>query len=319
MSAPFMDAQQALGFVVPQFYNIEQGIYEVKYPAFDYASIVPVITEGNEWARGTLFYSMDSAGKAEWISGEANDMPYADVSRTQNTVGFQMAGIGYEWSLEEISVAAMEGMNLQDTKARAARRIAEQFLWNIAMTGKGDGTNAEKGWTGLVNDANVTAAGATADGTGSTTTWSTKTSDQINRDIEAALTGIVTSTNEVEMADTLLLPTARLQYMASTRMGSNTDTTVLEFVRNNNVYTAQTGQQLMIRGLRALNAAGSGATARMVAFRRDPEVVRFHLPMPHRFLPPFQRSSMKWEVAGIMRTGGVEVRLPGAMSYIDGI
>ncbi len=48
-------------------------------------------------------------------------------------------------------------------------------------------------------------------------------------------------------------------------------------------------------------------------------MLRFHLPMPHRFLPPFQKSSMSYEVAGIMRTGGLEVRLPKAISYLDGI
>lgn len=68
-----------------------------------------------------------------------------------------------------------------------------------------------------------------------------------------------------------------------------------------------------------LNTAGGGGTARMIAYRRDPEVLRFHLPMPHQFLPPFQKSSMTWEVAGIMRTGGTEIRLPKAVAYVDGI
>ena len=49
-----MDAQQALGFVTPQYYNLETTIYEVKYPSFDYASLAPVVTEGNEWSRGTV-------------------------------------------------------------------------------------------------------------------------------------------------------------------------------------------------------------------------------------------------------------------------
>ncbi|WP_320196229.1 DUF2184 domain-containing protein [Agrobacterium rosae] len=310
----FTDAQAALGFVTPAFYNIERTVYKRKYPSFDYASLVPVITEGSEWARGTLFRSSDAAGKAEFLSGKGFDMPYADVTRDQFLKGFELAGIGYEWSLEELQVAALEGRQLGSEKGEAARAIAEQFLWNTAMTGQ-----AEKNWTGLVNDPTVPAATAAATGTGATTTWSTKTPEQILVDINSAIEGIVTSTQEVEMADTILLPFARFNAIATRPIGNAADKTIATFLRENNTYTSETGRPLTIRTLRALNTAGAGGTARMVAYRRDPEVVRFHLPMPHRFLPPFQKSSMTWEVAGILRTGGTEIRLPKAVSYIDGV
>lgn len=310
----FTDAQSALGFVMPAFYNIESTVYKRRYPSFDYASLIPVVTEGSEWARGTLFRSSDAAGKAEFLSGKGFDMPYADVTRDQFMKGFELAGIGYEWSLEELQVAALEGRQLGPEKGEAARAIAEQFLWTTAMVGQ-----AEKGWTGAINDPLVPATTAAATGTGSTSTWSTKTAEQILIDINSALEGIVTSTQEVEMANTILLPFSRWNVLATKPIGDNSDKTIGAFLRENNTYTAETGQPLTIRSLRALNTAGSGGTARMVAYRRDPEVLRFHLPMPHRFLPPFQKSSMTWEVAGILRTGGTEIRLPKAVSYIDGI
>lgn len=310
----FLDAQSALGFVTPQFYNIETTIYQIKYPSFDYSALIPVVTEGDPWGRGTLFRSADAAGTASFLSGKGFDIPYADVTRDQFLKGFELGGIGYEWSLEEINVARMEGRNLSDEKAQAARRISEQFLWNVAMTG-----NIEKNWTGLLNDAGVTATTATADGTGSSALWSTKTPDQILRDINAAITGIFTGSNEVEMADTVILPTARILSISTLARSANSDTTILSYLRQNNSYTAETGQPLTIRGSRALNTAGASGTARMVAYRKDPQVLRFHLPMPHQFLPPYPKSSMTYEVAGIFRTGGVEIRLPKAVSYVDGI
>lgn len=315
-----LDAQQALGFVVPQFYNIEQTIYEIKYPSFDYASLVPVITEGNEWARGTLFRSMDSAGKAEFLSGKAQDMPFADVTRNQFTQAYQLAGIGYEWSLEELSVAALEGINLDDSKARAARRISEQFLWNVAMTGRTDGvvSTSEKGWTGLLNDPNVPTVTAAAGASGQTS-WTSKTPDEIVRDVNSALAGVVSNSQETEDADTVLIPTAAYLFASSTPRSPNSDTTILDFILNKNAFTARTGQPLTIRAMRTLNTAGAAGSRRMVAYRRAPDVVRFHLPMPHRFLPPFQANIMTWQIGGIMRTGGTEIRLPGAVSYVDGI
>lgn len=310
----FLDAQSAVGFVTPAFYNIERTVYQRRYPSFDYASIIPVITEGSEWARGTLFRSSDVAGKAEFISGKAFDIPYADVTRDQFLKGFEMAGIGYEWSLEEIQVAAMEGRQLGDEKAQGARKVAENFLWTIATAG-----NAEKGWTGLINDPLATTGLVPADGTGASTLWSTKDADKILRDFNAAISGMYVDTKEVEMADTVLLPFSRWNTLATTRVPGEGSVTILKFLQENNAYTAETRQPLTIRALRSLDTAGAGGTARMVTYRRDPEVLRFHLPMPHRFLPPFQKSSMTYEVAGIMRTGGTEIRLPKAVRYSDGI
>ncbi|MFT4076856.1 MAG: DUF2184 domain-containing protein [Asticcacaulis sp.] len=310
----FADAQSAIGFVTPAFYNIERTIYQRKYPSFDYASLIPVITEGSEWARGTLFRSSDAAGTAEFLSGKGFDMPYADVTRDQFLKGFELAGIGYEWSLEEINVAAAEGRNLTDEKASASRRIAEQMLWTVAMSG-----TTEKNWTGLINDANVTSTVAPADGTSSATAWASKTPDQVLRDFNALITNQYLGTSETAIADTVLLPWAVLNSMATTRLGSNVSDTILRFLRENNAYTAETGQQLTIRSLRALNTAGASSSGRAVAYRRDPEVLRFHLPMPHKFLAPWQKSSMSYEVAGIMRTGGTEIRLPKEVRYLDGV
>ncbi len=308
------DAQSAMAFAVQQASNIETTIYEVKYPSFEFRDFVPIVTEGNEWARSTTFYSQDVAGKADWISGAANDMPYVDLNRSKYEQPFFMAGIGYQWNLEELNVARMLGSNMPDDKARGASKRAQEMLWNIAMTG-----DTPKAWTGLINDAGVTAGNVLANGSGSTTLWANKTADQILNDINIGISGVFTSTQEVEIADTILLPSAIYQSIASIPRATGSDMTIMNFLQKNNAYTAQTGQPLMIKGLRALATAGSGSTGRMVVYRRDKEVVRFHLPMPHRFEPVWQNGPMNWMVPGIMRTGGIEIRLPKAIRYYDGI
>lgn len=308
------DAQTTLSFAIQQATTIEKDIYKVKYPSFNYAELVPVITQGNEWARSTTFFSMDIAGKAEWISGAANDIPYADIDKSMFEHPYSMAAIGYQWNLEELQVNMQLGQNIPNDKAVAARKIAEVFLWNLAMTG-----DTAKGWKGLINQAGVTAGDVAADGTGSVTWWAQKTPDQILRDINAALTGVYTGTSETEMADTILLPTTAYLDIATRRLDATNQVSILKFVQDNNAFTAQTGQPLVIRALRSLLTADPGGDGRMVTYRRDPEVVRFHLPMPHRFLPVWQNGPMNWMVPGIMRSGGVEVRLPKAMRYSDGI
>jgi hypothetical protein len=314
MEINFQDAQQALGFIAPQLLRINTEIDLQVYPSFDYSRLMFVNTDGDMWDVGTIFYSGDVAGKAEWLSHKGFDMPYADISTSQFLQGYHFAGIGYEWSLGELQRAAKLNRNLGNEKAGAARKVAEARVYGVAIRG-----DTEKGMTGIVNDANVPAATVAADGTAGATTFASKTPTLINRDINAVLNAPFNATGETHRANTLLLPSTRLQYMASTPLATGSDTTILKFIRENNSFTLETGQPLTIIGTRELETAGAGNTARMLAYDNSREVVQFHLPGPHEFLPAFQKSSMTWEVAGIMNIGGVEVRRPKAMAYRDGI
>jgi hypothetical protein len=309
----FADAQQALGFITPQLLRIETQVYQTKYPSFDYSRLMFVNTDGDMWDVGSVFYSGDIAGKAEFLSGKGFDMPFADIAQTQFMQQNHLAGIGYEWSLQELQRASKLGRSLSSDKAMSASKVAEAFCYGIAIRG-----SAEKNLTGLVNDANVPTANVAADGTGSATAWTTKTPDLILRDVNAALNAPFNATNETQVANTLLLPTTRLQYMAGLRIGDGADT-LLKFIKENNAYTLATGQQLTIIGSRELETAGASSTARMIAYDNSRDVVQFHLPGPHEFLPAFQKSSMTWEVGGVMNVGGVEIRLPKGLAYRDGI
>lgn len=311
----FVDAQVGRAFLTPQLYRIETQVYMRKYPNADLTGIIPINTDGDMWDVGTVFYSMDEVGKAEFLSGKGFDMPYASTLMAQNSRGFHLAGIGYEWSTQELQRAAKLGRALSADKAAAARKAAQFFKRSIAMTGKAPGASAsEKGWTGFVNDANVPAANVAADGTGSATAWSTKTPDQISRDIWAAVNAVETQTGETHTATTVALPTQKLRYIEQTRM-SDTGSTILAYIRGNR----DGGENINFVPIRELAGAGASTTDRLVAFDASPEVVQFHLPGDHEFLPAFQKSSMTYEVGGIMNVGGTEVRLPKAITYRDGI
>ncbi|MCS4063711.1 DUF2184 domain-containing protein [Pseudomonas sp. DCB_CB] len=311
----FEDAQAALPFVLAQGRNIETRVYQRRYPAFNYAAHVPVVTEGQPWAIGTTFFTVDTAGEAKFLSGAGTDMPFNQVTRDQASHDFAMIGSGWEWNLEEINQAALYGVNLNDTKAMSAADKVERLLNDIAMRG-----STEKNWTGLLNSTIVARTDAAATGTGSSTFWASKTVDQILADINGVLSSVRTNTGEVEWADTLRMPPDAFRDLATRRMGAGDGfMTVLEFIRRNNIYTAETGQALDIQPLREARNASQDGGGRLVAYRKDPEVVRFHLPMPRRVLAPRQKSIMGFETGIIARTGGTEIRLPGAFAYLDEI
>lgn len=304
LTAYFTDAQQAIGFITPQQLRIEAGVYQTRYPAFDYASLMPVDTSGDMWEAGSIFYSGDIAGKAEFFSGRANDFPFADVSATMFERANHMAAIGYEWSTGELIRAARSGRNLTADKANAARRVSEQFIYNIALSG-----SAEKNWTGLINTAAVPTV-VTAAWVGGTTT------DVILSDVNAVLLAPGIATRDVYPSDVLILPPSAYQYLAG-RLVPNTNTTVLEFIRTQNAISTITGRPIEFKSAYELETAGTGATRRMIAYARDPNVVQFHLPGPWQLLAPFQRSTLNYEVAGIMNLGGTEFRIPAGAAYRD--
>jgi hypothetical protein len=303
--------QQAMGFLVNQLSFIEKEVVQIKYPDIQYSFLIPVDTSAPEWTKSVTYYSVDRTGKANWFHHMAKDIHIADVERFKNEVGIEMADIGYRYSLEEISQAIQLGINLPTEKAAAATRASEEFVDTLALRG-----NAEKSFPGLINYPGVTTVFA-KEITGHTT-WDTKSADQIIADVNDLLTGQYTGTLTVEIADTLLLPVNALTLLATKRL-DNTEISVLDYLQSKNIYTLLSGQRLTIRGVRGLEDAGGNGSGRAVAYRRDPTVVKFHMPMPHRFLPPWQTAPLVWDIPGIFRVGGVEIRRLGAVRYMDGI
>jgi hypothetical protein len=57
----------------------------------------------------------------------------------------------------------------------------------------------------------------------------------------------------------------------------------------------------------------------MICYQKDPEVLKMHRPMSHRFMPVWQTGPLVFEVPGIFRLAGLEIRRPGAIRYADGL
>lgn len=308
------DNQEVLSFMVSQTTYIESQVYRIRYPDILYRTICPVDTSAGEWSKSVTYFSIDRVGEAAWFDGMSDDMRMADINRGKFEQGIEMAGIGYKYNLEEIAQAMMiPGLNLSAERAAAAVRASEEFTDRVVRIG-----DAAKGFTGMFNNANVTAVTAPATGTGTSTTWATKTADQMITDVNAALTAVYTGSDTAEMADTVLLPIAQMQLLSNTRI-PNTAISALQYLLANNTWTSVTKQPLTILGALNLDTAGANSTGRLIAYRNDPTVLKLHMPMPHRFLDVRQVGDLTYRVPGVLRIGSVEIRRPGAMIYYDGL
>lgn len=312
----YTDAQVGAAFLTPQLWRIESEVYERRYPNFELDGLITVNEDGDMWDVGTTFYSRDAVGRAEFLSGKGFDMPYAGQVNDQATRGYHLAGIGYEWTVQEMQRHAKLGRALGTEKAGDATLAAKVFKRSVAVTGRTPGAaTSEKNWTGLINDPNVPVTNVAATGTGSTTAWANKTPDVISKDIWDAVNAVESQTGEVHTATTVALPTAKLRYIEQTRMTDGSGR-IIDFIRGDN---AAGGRTIQFVNIRELAGAGASSTDRMMAWDNDRSVAQFHLPGEHTFLAPRQASDMTYSVGGIMNVGGTEIRLPKAVVYRDGI
>ena len=297
-----------LSFVLDQQTHILAEVEEIEYPDLQYSRLIPVSNEAWEWAPSVTYFSEDRYGAAEFSTAKSDDMPLAGITRDKHEVSVQLAKLGYAFDLQEIEWAMRIGIPLESRKARAARMQAELKVEEVGLIG-----DDAIGTKGLFNQASTVV---TATVNGNAERWSALNGGQILKQINAEIAAVANDTKGVLMADTIVLPIDAYALLIDSFI-PNTSMTVMEKVRQANMYTATTGQPLTILMNPRLDTAATGG--RMVCYRRDPSVLLYHIPMPHKFLDVLRIGHMRYEVGGIMRLAGVDMKRPKAIRYRDNL
>lgn len=286
--------------------HLQAKVYEKKFPEFVARTLVPLDTDVDPGAETFSYYQFTPVGQARLIASYANDFPRADVVAERFTNQCWSYGSSFGIDFQEARAARMAGRDLSTAKGNSARRACEQALEVATMTGQ-----AEVGVKGLFNQTNANTVTITADGTGATKTFSTKSPDQVLRDLHAIANYAPTLTNGVETQDTMLMPLSLFLHCSTRRMGDGSDLTILEMFKQTSPYIKT------VRPLHQLETAGGSSDTRIVCYRRDPDVARLVLPQDFEQLPPLDLSS-EVVVKCHIRTGGVVSTLPKAITYADG-
>lgn len=313
MHLQYVKDAATINYVRAAFERIDAEVSRTVYPEIVYAQRVPVDSSGDEWTQTVRFFSHGEYGAAKWVNGNSDDVPMAGTMRGSQIAPVHTAAIGYGWGLEEVNVAQRMGVSLQSEDAAAASLAAEQFSQRIAFVG-----SAEKGLTGLFNNTAVPTGTASLDWTDPAVT-----NAQVVAEFNAGIQAVMNQTNQSGRVTSVALSLTDFHALAGRYMvgatGEPTGTTLLQFLQRSSIASAtQNGAPLEIWGDAALETAGAGGTRRKVFYHKDPRVLKMYAPMPHRFLGVFQPGPMRFEVPGIMRLGGVNVRRPNEMYYMDG-
>lgn len=295
-----------LDFLRTQLTHIEAEVFKVLYRDIVYPQLVPVSNAAGPNANAITYRSMDARAKARFLAIGSGDMPLADISMDRTIMPVEHAGLGYQYSLQELREAQFLGIPLDQERADTVRRGVEEFAQNVCFLG-----DADHGLPGFLNNADVPSANAVNG------TWTSSTAaDDIIEDVNTAITLVWERSKTKHLPDTLVLPPAQFALLSTTLVGTEHNRSLLDVLMTSNVYYANTKRPLTVMPLSELEGLGAGATDRMLVYEKNPRNVQFHFPMPLQFIAP-QPRDLNVRIPGEFRVSGTSWRYPGAGQYID--
>ena len=286
--------------------SVKSKTFDVKFPELKARRLFPVSFDAGPGAESIVYQQYDQVGMAKIISSYADDLPRADVVAREFTARVKSFADSYGYNVQEIRSAAKAGKPLQTRKANAAKRAIMQLENRVAFFG-----DAPTGLQGFLSNPNVTRS-TVPNGAGGSPLWANKTPDEILADLNAAADFVVSSTNGVEIPDTLILPLAQYNAIKGRPRSANSDKTILAYFLENNGYIKT------VEWVNELKGAGTAGTDVMVAYRRDPDVLSLEIPQDFEQFPE-QEQGLEYVVPCHERCGGVLVYYPMAINIVEGI
>jgi hypothetical protein len=295
-------------YVARQLEYLRPGLFEVQYPNLKGKRWVPVNSSMPLGAEQFTITIMDKVGQVKHVKDFSKDLSRVEMSTSQKSMNVFSMGISYAWNINEIRAAMYANLPLQTKKAMTARDLMARKFDDILLDGE-----TTTGVKGLFTLSGTETYTVTADGTGASKTFETKSADKIVRDLNGALGQIILNSLEVHVPNTVILPLSTYQYVGATRVGDGTSDTVLSYWLRTNPYGIGTAEYST-----KLETAGSGSTKRIVTYEKNPNVLEMISPVEFEQFAP---ETFNTEVQTIchMRVGGVALYMPKAVCYSDGV
>ncbi len=255
--------------------------------------------------------SQTASGKP-WLAPNATALPGVTINGERVVLPLRLLGREISYTSVELERSQLLGQPIDQAKFNAFNIGYQMDTDEMVYIGD-TGVTAY----GLCNSPLVSAASVANDGTGSTTTWSTKTADQIVRDVNDALNASWLATGYAVCPDKILLPPAKFSYIVGTKVSTAADKSILKYIQENTISNSVNGRPVDIQPCKWLTGRGAGSTDRMVLYTNDEERVRFPM-VPVRRETPYYLG-IRFNAPYIWAYGEVEFPYPETVLYRDGI
>ena len=296
----FDSAEDASVFFARELDYIKSKTYDRIYPEFSALNNFPISHEVPEGAESFTYYSYEKTGIAAIISNYATDLPRADVMGEPTTGYVKSVGDSYGYSVQEMRASRMAGKSLDTRKAESARYAIDRAVNTLAFAG--DPKHKLMGMLSTGNNIPLYTL-STVDGK---TAWKDKTANQILDDINGMAAYQSEITQDIEKADTLMIP-SKTFIDISTRQIPNTGYTVKKFLLENAPYLKNIVSAPELSGSNAsCNPYGKDVA---LLYTNSPE--KFSLEIPMSFYQyPLQNRNLEVVVPCEERVAGIVLYYP---------
>jgi len=295
------------GFFKQQLTTVMAKTYDIVYADLKAKTAFPVKATARPFDKYLIYRQFDKVGLAKIIANYASDFPSVHIKGKEFTSNLRDIGASYGYSIKDLQASQANQLPLVSDEATAARRANDELADKITWFG-----DAENGLQGLFDNPNIPTITVPADGTGSTTEWIYKTSTQILRDLNDLVNSIVELTKEIEIPNTLMMPTSQYNLINDKKLDSVSNTTVLQYFKSTNSYVTDVVSVPILKG------AGAGASDVMVAYNKNPEKMWMEIPLDFTQETP-QQIALRFTVFCHSTCGGLIVPAPLSAAIANGI
>ena len=303
----------ATELITSVFDQVEAGFYDALYPDILWRTVLPedsIKTDINPGALNYVYRSRDIKGMGQFVNGDPKNIPRVGQVVGQVTVPILDAAVGTTLTDAE---ARRYQMGYQSALAQdygeIMKRAAEFHIERTFFFG-----NTAAGFVPFLDYPTCDKIPANA--------WAGKGPDEWVKDINDAITAVWTNSKTIHLPDTVFLPPAKFAMLtAAYVIGAGSvgiAVSALEYLKKNNIYTAQSGKELNIRSLRYLEQAGVGNVDRAIVMEWNARNFILPFPLAYQLAQPVP-IPLGCDMYAEHIFGSFNVRYPMAMAYIDGL
>lgn len=250
-----------------------------------------------------------------WATNEQTASPRIslDLGKISNPLDLWSMEVAY--TIPELESARLTGRPIDTQMTSAMNRKHQMDADQVVYIGD-SATNR----TGLVNSALVTNVADVANGAGGSKLFANKTPDEILADINEMLVSAWKASGYVAPPTKLGIAPNPFGYISTIKVSSAGNETILSYLKDRNILTAEKGIPLDIVSMKWLDSGARGLSAgndRMVAYTQRTEYVRF--PMVPLVPASTQYRGIFVVVPYYGRLGVTEIVYPETIAYRDKI
>lgn len=315
----FKTRDSALAYYVNQLENLDKRLYEPLVSVswgrdIKLRSGITMANESTSFIQsafagiGTL---QNTQGNMPWISAETTAIAGVSVNGVKKVLPLRLLAREVSYTSVELERSALTQQPIDVQKLDALNQLYQMNIDQMVYVGSDD-----VGAQGLCNSSLVTA-GTVDDGLSGDTTWVTKTPDEILADVNTLLSDSWLAAAYAVCPGKLLLPPSNFSYIASQKVSSAGNVSILKFLEENSISLKINGAPLDIQPVKWLEGLGAGDTNRMVAYTNSEDRVRYPMVPIRRETAYYQ--GIRYTAPYLWAFGEMEFPYPETVRYADGI